>query len=361
MSGGVDSSVAAAILKEQGYQIIGITMQIWPSHQLAKQTERFEGCCGTSAIADARRVAQQLEIPHYVMNLRDAFAQKVIADFCLEYSRGRTPNPCIRCNQHIKFGALIERARGLTADFVATGHYARIEKADGQYLLKKGVDSNKDQSYVLYTLTQNQLEQTLMPLGSLTKSRVRQIARELGLPVAEKPESQEICFIPDNKYSGFIEERLPQAPKPGPLMDREGNVLGEHRGIIHYTIGQRRGLGIAAREPLYVIAIDPGRNAVIIGSKNETYSNALVAADVNWIDLKKPEHPIAIEAKIRYHHKEAKALITPLSDSRVRVEFEQPQMAITPGQAVVFYQGDIVIGGGTIERGFSIDDPAPEQ
>jgi tRNA-specific 2-thiouridylase len=346
MSGGVDSSVAAAILKDQGYQVIGVTMQVWPSDE----STSIGGCCGINEIADAQRVAQQLEIPHYVMNFRDVFARKVIAEFCREYSRGRTPNPCIRCNQYIKFGTLLDQARGLEADFVATGHYARVEKASGRYILKKGIDSAKDQSYVLYTMTQDQLEHTLMPLGPLTKKRVRQIARDLELPVAEKSESQEICFIPDNDYSKFVEEYMPQVSKAGPVMDRKGNVLGEHSGIAHYTVGQRRGLGIPAKAPFYVIAIDLKRNAVIVGSKDEIYSDALVATDLNWIASEKPEQPVAVEAKIRYLHKGAKASVIPLSDGRVRVEFEQPQMAITPGQAVVFYQGEMVVGGGTIEE-----------
>jgi tRNA-uridine 2-sulfurtransferase len=353
MSSGVDSSVAAAILKDQGYQVIGVTMQVWPSDESAGELDGAGGCCGINETSDAQMVAQQLKIPHYVMDFRDVFTKKVIADFCREYARGRTPNPCIRCNQHIKFGTLLDQARGLGADFLATGHYARIEKADGRYTLKKGGDSAKDQSYVLYTMTQDRLEHTLMPLGPLTKKRVRQIARDLGLTVAEKSESQEICFIPDNDYSKFVEEYVPQVSKTGPVMNRKGNILGEHGGIIHYTIGQRRGLGIPAKARLYVIAIDPKRNAVIVGSKDEIYSNALVASDVNWIASDKPEQPVTVEARIRYLHNGAKASVIPLTDGRVRVEFEQPQMAITPGQAVVFYQDETVVGGGTIEETLS--------
>jgi tRNA-specific 2-thiouridylase len=348
MSGGVDSSVAAALLKEQGYQAIGVTMQLWPSEGSTKDDERFGGCCGTHAIADAQRVAQALDIPHYVMNFREVFARKVIADFCQEYQRGRTPNPCIRCNHYVKFGALLERANELGADFLATGHYARIEKADERYVLKKGIDSAKDQSYVLYVMTQDQLKRTLMPLGNLTKKRVRQIAREFNLPVAEKRESQEICFIPDDDYPRFLASYV--RAEPGTIIDRKGNILGEHQGIIYYTVGQRRGLGISAGEPLYVLAIDPERNAVIVGQRDGAYGDELIAAEVNWILADAPTQPITVEAKIRYLHKEARATVTPLEDGKAHVRFAQPQMAITPGQAVVFYRGDAVVGGGTIER-----------
>ncbi len=329
MSGGVDSSVAAALLKEEGYRVIGVTMRVWPfdsaqdrpSGGSTGEEERFGGCCGIGAIVDAQRVAQELDIPHYVMNFRKIFAQEVIADFCREYQRGRTPNPCIRCNQYVKFGALLQRANELGADFLATGHYARIEKAGGRYILRKGQDPTKDQSYALYTMTQDQLEHTLMPLGNLTKKRVRQIAQELKLAVAGKAESQEICFIPDNNYRRFLERNMPQVARPGQITNSRGKVLGEHRGIIHYTVGQRRGLGISAGEPLYVLAIG-----------------------------KELERPIAVEAKIRYLHKQAGAIVTPLGNGKTHVRFEQPQMAIAPGQAVVFYQGDAVVGGGTIDQ-----------
>lgn len=347
MSGGVDSSVAAAVLKSQGHEVIGITMQVWPSDETG--AERFQSCCGIDAISDARAVARQLGIPHYVVNFREVFAREVIADFCREYARGRTPNPCIRCNQHIKFGTLLERAKGLGADFLATGHYARIEESGDGYLLRKGVDTSKDQSYVLHTMTPEQLARTLMPLGSLTKNRVRQIAYELGLSVAAKSESQEICFVTDNDYSRFLAETLTSASEPGPVIDRRGNVLGKHRGIVNYTIGQRRGLGIAAPEPLYVTALDLERNAVIVGPKSETFRDELLAADINWI-APKPDGPVTVEAKIRYKHKEARALVTPLDGDSAAVKFEEPQMAITPGQAVVFYRDDLVLGGGIIER-----------
>jgi len=352
MSGGVDSSVAAALLKEEGYQVIGVTMQIWPR---AKQEDRGNGsggCCGLDAVEDAKRVAYKLNIPHYVMNFRDIFAQKVIADFCQEYSLGRTPNPCIRCNQYIKFGALLERANQLGADFIATGHYARIEinEATGTYLLKMGVDRHKDQSYFLYPLTQEQLGHTLFPVGNFVKGRIKEIVRELEFPVAAKPESQEICFIPDDDYPKFLKAYIPQAAKPGAVLDERGNTLGRHRGILFYTIGQRKGLGISTKEPLYVIAIEPEKNTIVVGSKEATYGSELITSGLNWITTAKPEQPITVKAKIRYRHQEAEAEVTPLSDDKVYVKFKEPQMAITPGQAIVFYDRDIVIGGGTIEQ-----------
>lgn len=352
MSGGVDSSVSAALLKEEGYQVIGATMQIWPSNKLAGEADRFGGCCGLDAVLDAKKVAHRLGIPHYVMDFKDLFERKVIYDFCREYSMGRTPNPCIRCNKHIKFDALLSRARELEAGYVATGHYARIERdgVSGRYLLRKGVDRGKDQSYVLYMMSQDQLKHALMPLGSFTKERVRQMAQELGLPLANKSESQEICFIPDGDYTGFIKEYIPLGAKPGPILDRGGNTLGEHQGILSYTIGQRKGLGISATEPLYVVAIDRERNAVTVGSRREVYGGELVAADLNWIAIESLGQSLEIKARIRYRHQEADAELTPLlNGGTVRVKFKKPQMAITPGQAVVFYHEDTVVGGGTIE------------
>ena len=337
MSGGVDSSVAAAMLKEEGCDIIGATMQIWPADEPA---------------ADAKYVADKLGIPHCVMNFSDIFAREVIADFCQEYRRGRTPNPCIRCNQHVKFGALLERAREMGADFIATGHYARIEpdEATGTCLLKKGADAQKDQSYFLCQLTREQLQHTMFPIGNLTKERVRQIAAELNLPVASRPESQEICFIPDDDYSGFLKDYIPQAIEPGPILDEQGNILGEHQGITGYTIGQRQGLGIAAREPLYVTAIEPDRNAVVVGTREAIYGSELIASNLNWLAIDSPEHPFRVKARVRYRHPEAEAVVTPLDEDRVYVKFAEPQMAITPGQAIVFYDGDTVVGGGTISK-----------
>jgi len=370
MSGGVDSSVAAALLKDEGYEVIGVTMQIWPP-----EGNKFGGCCGVAAIEDARKVAHTLGIPYYVMNLRDVFSEKVINNFIDEYQRGRTPNPCVRCNQHIKFGALLEKARGLGADFVATGHHARVEKEKDRYLLKKGLDANKDQSYFLYSLAQEQLAHSLMPIGKLTKEEVREIARKLKLPVAAKPQSTEICFIPDDDYCGFITDYIPDAARPGPILDESGKVLGSHQGIIHHTIGQRKGLVLAAAEPLYVIAIDPAQNAIIVGSREKAFRDELTASDLNWITSDTPVFPFSTHAKIRYRHPEAPATVTPylsLRDhpdavgrrsnlnrlsplsspgvTKVHVKYTHPQMAITPGQAVVFYDGDVVVGGGTIER-----------
>jgi tRNA-specific 2-thiouridylase len=352
MSGGVDSSVAAAILKKEGYQVIGATMQVWPSNKQAGYADRFGGCCGTSAVQDARRVADKLGIPHYVMNFGDTFMRWVITEFCHEYSLGRTPNPCISCNRYIKFGALLERARELGADFIATGHYARIEKSetDGRYLLRQGIDRRKDQSYVLYRLTQEQLSHARLPVGNFTKERVREIAGEMGLPVSAKPESQEICFIPDNDYPRFLKGYIPEAAEPGPILDKEGTILGKHKGILFYTIGQRKRLGLSTREPLYVTGIDPERNAIIVGSKKEAHSSELIASRLNWIAIDTLRQPLPLSAKIRYLHQEAEAVVIPVDGDHVRVRFNEPQLAVTPGQAIVFYRGDTVVGGGVIER-----------
>ena len=348
MSGGVDSSVAAALLKQKGYQVVGVTMCI----SLQVEHSSNNRCCGIDAIEDAKKVAYRLGIPHYVVDFRDVFHQKVVADFFQEYSRGRTPNPCIRCNQYIKFDLLMEKAKQLNADFIATGHHARIENgnATGRYLLRKGSDRYKDQSYFLYTMTQEQLSLTLFPVGNHTKTKVREIAGELRLPVATRPESQEICFIPGNNYTEFIRDYAPQAATPGPILSLRGETLGKHRGISFYTIGQRKGLGIAAPEPLYVVDIDHDQNTIVVGSKEETYSDELTASGLNWISIDRLEKPIRVKAKIRYRHPDAEAEITSITEGAVRVKFAKPQMAIAPGQAVVFYNGDTVIGGGTIEQ-----------
>ena len=352
MSGGIDSSVAAALLKEEGYQVIGMTMQIWPRNGQSREADEPGSRRGADATEDARSIACKLGIPHHVMDFRDTFAQKVIANFCREYNLGRTPNPCIRCNRYIKFGALLQRARELGADFMATGHHARIErdKAATTHFLKKGVDQNKDQSYFLYSLNQEQLSHTLLPIGNLSKDRVREMARESGLSIANKPESQEICFIPDDDYAKFLKDYIPQADKPGPILDEQGNILGSHRGILHYTIGQRKGLGISTKEPSYVLAIEPERQAIVVGSKKAAYGNELIASGLNWITITRLEKPILARAKIRYRHQEVEVEVTPLDDDKVYVKFKEPQLAITPGQAIVFYDGDTVIGGGTIEQ-----------
>ena len=348
MSGGVDSSVTAAILKEKGHEVIGVTMQIWPHD--TPQHEGSTGCCGLGAVEDARRVAEKLDIPHYVVNFRKHFQEDVIENFCAEYAGGRTPNPCIRCNEHIKFKHLRGKAKELEADFLATGHYARIEydRARSRYIMRKGKDRNKDQSYFLYVMRQEELAETLMPLGDITKEKTRQIAADLELSVAERPESQEICFIPDNDYANFLRRRVPEACKPGPIFDKEGNKLGQHKGIAAYTLGQRRGIGIAYKEPLYVADIDCERNAVTVGTERDMYSDELTAKDANFIAIKKLHGPMAVTAKIRYNTREAEATISPMADGGVAVNFKDPQKAITPGQAVVFYKDDVVIGGGTI-------------
>jgi tRNA-specific 2-thiouridylase len=300
---------------------------------------------------DAHRVAMALGISHYVADFREYFEKKVIANFLEEYSRGRTPNPCIRCNQHIKYKVLMDKAKKLKADYIATGHHARVDyDADtGRYLLKKGKDKEKDQSYFLYPLTQTELSQTLMPIGDLTKKEVREIARKLGLPVAMKPESQEICFVPQNRYAQFLESRMPEALRSGLIVDLNNRVLGKHRGIIHFTIGQRKGLGIAASHPLYVLAIDAEKDTIIVGANDQLYKKRLLASQIKLISLQKLTKPIVVRAKIRYKHEEAKALVTPLGSEDVQVEFEKPQRAMTPGQAVVFYDGEVVMGGGIID------------
>ncbi|MCQ9208566.1 MAG: tRNA 2-thiouridine(34) synthase MnmA [Omnitrophica bacterium] len=344
MSGGVDSSVCAALLKAQGFEVIGITMQIWQRPQAGS------GCCGIGSIEDARKVAAQLGIPHYVLNFRNIFQEKVIDNFCREYQKGKTPNPCIRCNQYIKFDYLLNKARQLDASYIATGHYARVEfdKKRKRYLLKKGKDSKKDQSYVLYPMTQGQLKHTLLPLGELTKQQVRQIAKEKALAVAEKKESQEICFIPDNNYAEFVKAHTDGKLRPGPILNNQGQTIGKHQGIIFYTIGQRKGIGIADKEPLYVISINRKDNTIMVGRKEDVYSDELIAADLNFISMDRLEAPMQVEAKVRYLHPQSPATIFPQDRGRVRVKFDQPQWAITPGQAVVFYQGDRVIGGATI-------------
>ncbi|MGD1118974.1 MAG: tRNA 2-thiouridine(34) synthase MnmA [Dehalococcoidales bacterium] len=341
MSGGVDSSVAAALLKQAGHEVSGATMQLYTSHDTKNKPD---------AVTDARKVAEKLGIQHHIIDLRDVFAREIIAYFCDVYRAGRTPNPCVRCNRLIKFGVMMEKARELGAEFLATGHYARLEKdkASGKYLLKKGKDPLKDQSYFLCRLMQEQLAHTLFPLGDMSKTEVRKMAREMGLPTAEKPESQEICFVPGDDHASFLASHAPAAPQTGPIYDSGGKRLGQHQGIMYYTIGQRKGLGIAASAPLYVTAIEAENNVVIVGSKAQTYSDALVAGDINWVSGTAPEFPLKVKAKVRYRHPEAEATITAIDKDNVYVKFAAPQMAIAPGQSVVFYDGDNVIGGGTI-------------
>ncbi|NLX70575.1 MAG: tRNA 2-thiouridine(34) synthase MnmA [Clostridiales bacterium] len=351
MSGGVDSSVAAYILKQQGYEVIGVTMQIWPSDD-PDVVEREGGCCSLTAVEDARRVANHLGIPFYVMNFQQVFDEKVISYFVDEYIKGRTPNPCIMCNRYIKFEELLRRSMALDAYYVATGHYARIEYDDQKqrYLLKKSVTPAKDQTYALYTMTQYQLKHTLMPLGNYTKEQVREIAEKSGLVTANKPDSQEICFVKDDDYAGFVQDRASGPVAPGYFVDTQGNVLGKHKGIIHYTIGQRKGLGISLGHPMYVVDIDPENNTVILGRDHEVYSREMLVDDVNLISVTSIDSPIRASVKIRYTAKEAPATIYPYEDDTLRVVFDEPQRAITPGQAAVIYQDDLVVGGGIIAK-----------
>lgn len=351
MSGGVDSSVAAALLKEEGHEVIGISMQVWDySKFTAEEGEKFDTCCSLDDIHDARRVAEQLEIPFYVVNFEDEFQHLVIDDFVNEYLLGRTPNPCVRCNQWIKFELLLKKARGLGADMIATGHYARTEQdADGRYRLMKGVDPAKDQSYFLFTLTQEQLAMTLFPLGGMTKQEVRALAAGYGLRVAEKGESQEICFVPDNDYVRFIEEERGKHLLSGNIVDRTGKVLGVHDGTYRYTVGQRRGLGIAHPEPLYVLGVDAASKEVKVGPRDALYSDGLIATAINWI-APTPETAIEASCKIRYRHNPIPCRILPLADNRAEVHFGEREKSVTPGQAVVFYDGDAVLGGGWIDE-----------
>jgi tRNA-specific 2-thiouridylase len=351
MSGGVDSSVAAYLLKQQGYDVIGVTMQIWQDKS-KEAYAREGGCCSLSAVEDARRVCDKLDIPFYVMNFKQIFEKLVIDYFVDEYLLGRTPNPCIACNKFIKFDALLERSKALEAEYVATGHYARIMYDEGykRHIIKKSATPEKDQTYVLYNLNQDQLSHILMPLGDYNKGQVREIARELDLRTANKPESQEICFVEDNNYGRFINERRGDEIKPGLFVDARGNKLGTHKGIAHYTVGQRKGLGIALGKPMYVVEIIPDKNLVVLGDETEVFSRELTASQMNFITFEKLEEPLEVKAKIRYSAKEAEAKVFPIDSDSVKVVFEEPQRAITPGQAVVFYQDDVLVGGGTIDR-----------
>ena len=348
MSGGVDSSVAAYLLKEQGYEVIGLTMQIWQEED-PKDIEENGGCCGLSAVMDARRVATQLNIPHYVMNFREDFKKYVIEDFIEEYKNGRTPNPCIRCNRYVKWESLLERALGIGADYIATGHYARIKQLDnGRYVVSNSVTAKKDQTYALYSLTQHQLSHTLMPVGEYTKEEIRNIAIEQGLLTANKPDSMEICFVPDNDYAGYILNNSYVKDVPGNFVDLKGNILGQHKGIIHYTVGQRKGLGIAFGKPMFVLKIRPETNEVVLGSNEESFADKLYCKNLNFMAEEAVEEKDGLIAKIRYNHSGAGCRIRKVEDDLYECTFDEPQRAITPGQAVVFYENDYVYGGGTI-------------
>lgn len=350
MSGGVDSSVAAALLLEEGYDVIGITMEIG---QCALESDSGVNYNMERAVTDARAVADTLGIPHYVMNFRNIFTEKVINYFTAEYLRGRTPNPCIACNYHIKFGRFLEEANRLNADYIATGHYARIEYDDehDRLSLLRGKDLNKDQSYVLYHLRQDQLKSILFPLGIYTKEEIRKKAEQLHLTVAKKSESQEICFIPDNDYKGFLQKQVTnESIKPGLFLNTKGERIGTHRGLLYYTVGQRKGLGLALGYPAYVVALDTKKNTVIVGCENEVFQKGLWSIDNSFIAFDFLTDSIEVEAKIRYSANPAPAVISPTEGGRVKVIFNEPQRAITPGQAVVYYRGEKVIGGGVIEE-----------
>jgi len=346
MSGGVDSSVAAAILVRSGYEVAGVTLQIWPE---GAESEG-EGCCSLDAVEDARRVASLLGIPHYVMNMREEFERTVIADFVDEYSRGRTPNPCIRCNQHIKFSTLIRRAKAVGADFIATGHYSRVEQgADGLLRLLRAVDSSKDQSYVLYMLGQQELAHTLFPLGGLRKEETRRLAHEMGLAVWRKADSQEICFVGKGGYRAFLNQRRPELAVEGPIVDLDGRRLGTHGGFSGFTLGQRKGVGIAAAEPLYVVDVIPQTNTVVVGPQWALMASRITFGGAHWVDGRGPEGEIAVTIKVRYNMRDIPAIIRPLHGGLWEAEFASPERAPTPGQAAVVFRGDTVLGGGTIE------------
>ena len=364
MSGGVDSSTAALLLVEQGYEVIGVMMRLW-AEPMADESSAQNRCCSPEAVEDARRVADQLNIPFYLVNYVRPFKEQVVDYFVREYARGRTPNPCLMCNRHLKFGRLLAQARTLGAGYLATGHYARIRWSEGRLQLLRGRDAQKDQSYMLYMLGQRELRRIIFPVGEYTKGQVRAMAAERGLAVADRPESQDLCFLADGDYRRFLREHAPQALRSGPIVDPDGCVLGEHEGLGLYTIGQRRGLPssvyAAARrkkhddgedasvgQPLYVLALDPERDAVVIGTADQLGRRELVADEVSYVDGQTPSEPLRITAKIRYHGHEVPARWIPLGNRQARVRFDHPQRDITPGQSVVAYGEETVIGGGII-------------
>jgi tRNA-specific 2-thiouridylase len=365
MSGGVDSSTTAALLVERGYNVSGLMMRMWEEEGDGLLPNK---CCSPEAVGDARGVCQRLGIPFYLLNVEEEFKARVVDFFLDGYARGITPNPCIECNRHVKFGTLLAKARALGADYLATGHYARIrQNADGDFELLKGADAKKDQAYALHRLTQEQLSHTMFPLGEFTKEQTREMARRFELRVSEKDESQDLCFIAGGNYRSFVKRNIPEALVPGPIVDTAGRPLGTHEGLPFYTIGQRKGLRIAAGEPLYVMALDPSRNAVVVGREHELGRRELMAGEVNWISFRAPAESLCVTAKIRYRAPEVEATLTPIEPSpqpspfakgegeggggvRVRVTFDRPLRDITPGQAVVFFRGEVCLGGGMIEK-----------
>jgi tRNA-specific 2-thiouridylase len=354
MSGGVDSSTTAALLVERGYHVIGLMMRLWSeplpvSFQQTVIAETSNRCCSPEAVADARGVCQKLDIPFYLLNFETDFKRAVVDYFIDGYARGVTPNPCLQCNRQIKFGTLLDKARALGADYLATGHYARVRDRHGKIELLRGVDANKDQSYALALLNQAQLSSVMFPLGDLTKPQVRELARRFDLRVSEKDESQDLCFIADGDYRNFLRRHNPEALIPGDIVDTRGNVIGKHAGVASYTIGQRKGLGLAVGDPLYVIVLDRVRNQLVVGRADELGKRELAAQWVNWIAGEPPPSEFRATAKIRYRASEAPARVIPLEASRARVIFDEPLRDITPGQAVVFYDGEVCLGGGIIE------------
>lgn len=347
MSGGVDSSVAAKIMHDRGFECVGCTMKLYDNETAGMCESRT--CCALDDVEDARSAAYKIGIPYYVFNFKEDFRRTVIENFISAYNSGKTPNPCIDCNRYIKFGKLFERAKVLDCDHIVTGHYARIEKADGRFVLKKGIDETKDQSYVLYSMTQQQLAHTFFPLGSMLKSEVRATAAGIGFINSDKPDSQDICFAPDGDYAAAIERFSAEESMPGDFVNLHGKILGTHRGIIHYTVGQHRGLGLKHHEALYVCRIDAVRNEVALGPKSELFSKEADAAGFNWISGEAPDKPVGCKVKIRYRSPEQPAIAEVRNDGTVHISFSEPQRAITPGQAAVLYDGDTVLGGGVIQ------------